>query len=139
MSIEDEAGLHRNAEMYIQTSSEMSNAQSQTKEIREKRKSAKEYIINSMKTANLQYVECGGKFLVLKSKLQKPVLNELFYTEAYSKFHETVGDIPKETWAEKFGLFFVSWVKHMSDPSDDLQLMKKKPHIAARMFHELQK
>ena len=54
MSIEDEAGLHRNAEMYIQTSSEMSNAQSQTKDIREKRKNAKEYIINSMKTANLQ-------------------------------------------------------------------------------------
>lgn len=122
---------------FITTTKELSGGNGGTKELRERKKQAKQHIIDIMKEKQLTYIELDGYYLVLKQTFSKPTLNAEFATRAFTEFHKDqqrlTGD-PAQV-AICFGHYLFGLQKHLAEQSYDLKLSKKKP-MAAMLFEE---
>ena len=122
---------------FFSATMELSGENTNTKDVRERKKQAKQHIIDIMKHDNIPFIEIEGQFLVLKHKTTKPPINNEFAARAYNEFHKDpqrgVGE-PNQV-AACFGEFMFALQKHLSETTDDLKLSKKKP-MAALLFDE---
>lgn len=129
--------LKEAVQLFFSATMELSGDQNNTKDVRERKKQAKQHIIDIMKNDNIPFIEIEGQFLVLKQKTTKPAINAEFVARSFIEFHKdpqrSVGE--QNQVAACFGEFTFALQKHMSETSDDLKLSKKKP-MAALLFDE---
>jgi len=111
------------------------------KEMRDRKKAAKEHILKIMKEKRLGYIEIEGNYLVLKSKLSRPTLNVEFLGKAFKEFHvdpsRLQGDI--DTVSLRFAEYVLGLQKHCAERKEDVEFSRKKPMSAMLMeeFHVL--
>jgi hypothetical protein len=127
--------LQKAVHCFVNTMQELSGDKINTKDMRERKKQAKQHIVNVMKNEKIPFIEVDGKYLVLGDKNVKPSINLEFVVNCYREFHKdparSNGDISQVS--ARFGEYLFAFQKHLGERTADLKVSKKPPMCALLM------